>query len=301
MAYDWIQVSSPLAYSASSATVLQGLRGSELTNSKGVVPVMYPSHNSLLSLLCTLQVLLNGWKLLELWVACWSSDKLHYHILHKHGFVCQWWCSTLNRFGYQKFNREDYKDIRCSLCLQFVFFVECEDIYLGSPMMLSMLAYIMDIMARHAAMWFTGFNGVPNIILHSHLWFFDAEIYDCGNNGSFQKWKLPLSSFEFVCLESILPCTYRSQWLQITLSQMAGILWCNFLQITFIGKVKGYCGIKSTITPTNTCAHQRMPGIVRWYAASNQFKLLWPLNSSFMCSYGDTIQSSQMKGRKKYS
>jgi hypothetical protein len=44
-----------------------------------------------------------------------------------------------------------------------------------------------------------------------------------------------------------------------------------------------------------------MPGIVRWYAASNQFKLLWPLNSSFMCSYGDTIQSSQMKGRKKYS
>jgi len=30
--------------------------------------------------------------------------------------------------------------------------VECEDIYLGSPMMLSMLAYIMDIMARHAAM-----------------------------------------------------------------------------------------------------------------------------------------------------
>jgi hypothetical protein len=46
-------------------------------------------------------VLLNGWKLLELWVACWSLDKLHNHILHKHGFVCQWWCSTLNRFGYQ--------------------------------------------------------------------------------------------------------------------------------------------------------------------------------------------------------
>lgn len=200
MAYDWIQVSSPLAYSASSATVLQGLRGSELTNSKGVVPVMCPSHNSLLSLLCTLQVLLNGWKLLELWVACWSSDKLHYHILHKHGFVCQWWCSTLNRFGYQKFNREDYKDIQCSLCLQFVFYVECEDIYLGSPMMLSMLAYIMDIMARHAAMWFTGFNGVPNIILHSHLWFFDAKSMTVGTRVSFQKWTLPLSSFEFVCL-----------------------------------------------------------------------------------------------------
>ncbi len=67
-----------------------------------------------------------------------------------------------------------------------------------------------------------------------------------------------------IVLEIILPLTYRSQWLQITLSQMAGTLRCDFLLITFIGKVKGYCGVKSTITPTNTCAHQRMPGIVRW-------------------------------------
>lgn len=75
-----------------------------------------------------------------------------------------------------------------------------------------------------------------------------------------------LSSF---VLENILPCTYRSQRLQITLSPMVSILQCNFLPITFIGKVKGYCGVKLTITPTNTCVHQRMPGIVRWYAASN--------------------------------
>lgn len=293
MAYDWIQVSSPLAYSASSATVLQGLRGSELTNSKVVVPVMCPSHNSLLSLLCTLQVCSMGgssWNC-ELpagpGISCTITSFTNMVLCASDGV--QHWTDLDIRNLTEKITKISDVPFVCNLFSMW-----------------SVKIYTLEAQWCSAC-WHTSWISWPDMLQCDSLVLMECQTSFCihicdslmlksmtvGTTVVFKN-----ESFFYQVLSLFI---LESQWLQITSSQMAGILRCNFLQITFIGKVKGYCGIKSTITPTNTCAHQRMPGIVRWYAASNQFKLLWPLNSSFMCSYGDTIQSSQMKGRKKYS
>jgi hypothetical protein len=157
-------------------------------------PVMCPSHNSLLSFLCTLQVLLNGWKILELWVACWSSDKLHNHILHNMVLCAsddvQHWTDLNIRNLTVKITKISDLPFVCNL-----FSMRSAKIYSLEAQWCSACWHTSWISWPD-----TGFNAVPNIILHSHLWFFGAEICDCGKNGSFQKWKLPLSSFEFVCL-----------------------------------------------------------------------------------------------------